>query len=1196
MDMPEEHAVVLESAIAQLLGVLELFPEEDTSEAAVERTVDGLGRYSEQVAQIAHAASQAGLPGLQDICFLLQASLVSLATRGQVLEGAEREQLELWPALAMGYIADPGDVQARTLLVEYLQQPIWDIPLPADDAAVLLDLLGITMPAASESNAVPDDNRADELGSTIDSTDSADAISESVAPSEPVHDATTTAALDAPQPELSDEPPSHAPTTNIPGEAEAAINTAQGTEDEDEAPGNEDKDEAPNDISASSFYQELVDMLRAEINLIAESSDETFEIATSPGSTPDSRREILMSYAESFERLAEASAALNLLGLQQVCTYLQININELAHQDHPVSAEQRQAVEIWPPLALKYLQNLHDRPTSIALVDHLRMEHWPQPLPTEETNNLIQQLVTAKIAVEGFEAEAEAKPRQASPDDTSLALPDDVSPQLLEGLLQELPGQAAEFSSAIQNLAGGNGTLEDVKIAQRVAHTLKGAGNTVGVRGIATLTHHIEDILTALSKHEALPNRPLASTLLNAADCLETMSEVLLGQNTPPPEALNVLQEVLDWANYIDSEGIPGGDDTPIPAQQVASTPAGHSSTAEPEPKPASTEATTPEASLRIPAHLIDELLRLVGESIILTGQIQEQFRKTIDQNRLIVTQNRLLQQLASELEQLIDVRNVTSPLSRSMQRGDFDPLELEQYNELNTIIHRLVEVATDSREFSNVLSENLSALDAMLLTQNHLQRDNQEAVLRTRMVPIQTVVPRLQRSVRQTCRLVDKEAELIINGADTLIDSNVLNDLVDPLMHILRNAVDHGIESPEQRQQLGKNPVGQITLTILREGNNIVLRCQDDGSGLDIDSIRHIAIQRKLINAGDDLSDDQIARMILLPGFSTRSDTTQTSGRGIGMDMVHTRVLAMKGTLQLSSSAGRGSLVEMRLPVALISTHGLLVRLRNQILAISNHGIEQIIHSSIGQAQQMGDTMSFRIENAIYELTSLESLFKLPTDHRAATRTIPSVLLVREETDELRAVMVEEVLDSRDLVVKPLGQYVPKLNGIIGATILGDGSVAPVIDLPDMLRTPKITFATLPEHDSETVANAPTQKFVLAVDDSLSARRALSQFAQDAGFKTRSARDGLEAIEIIKGKRPDLILADLEMPRMNGLELTSHLRSNRETADIPIIMITSRATDKHRHEAEKVGVNLYLTKPFMDDDLLVHMQKLLRN
>ncbi len=1299
MLVSEEHVAALEAEVAEVLGILEMLDGDEVTE--------GIHRYAEQVGRIGLAAGSAGFLGLQDVCLLFQEKLADWGIHGRDLSGAERERLEEWPILAIGYLISPSDPQASEALLDHLRNPVWSTPLSEEEAGVLRDLLMPDALAAEqeESSVTPETLAATEPEpATVEPWDETvvaatepesvkpppvyEAVSEAITeavegvepwaatemeqPGEPVVAIATEAIPDVAASTVEAESAILAETVAGDAEAETAIaevQTEATTEtaeaetvfeeekatieqvvdeqeqvqeeqevqeqeqvqvqeqeqvqeqvqvqeqeqvqaeeaeeaeveeeqaeveeaevEEEEEQEEEEEEAASATASSANAKQELLEILCAEIVQLAEAADEILALVTAADSTPAARSEALSSYAENLERLGDASGSIGFTGFHQVCVCLQSNLSNLAVLDSPLNAEQRRVVETWPDLAINYLQALDDRSVCAALVNHLQDPHWPQPLAIADAAPLVDLLVAPRLVTE--ETEAEARPRQAQPEDVSLVLPADVNQELLDGLLQELPLQAADFSAAIQRLAAGDGNLKDVEVAQRIAHTLKGAGNTVGVRGIATLTHHMEDILQALSKHGALPNRPLAETLLTAADCLETMSEALLGMSAPPSQALAVLQEVLDWANRIDRTGIPTGDEAP-PA--VAARP---ESTEQPETAPTAAQleaASAPEVTLRVPAHLVDDVLRLVGESIILTGQIQERIRNTIAQTRAVVGQNRLFQQLTAELEQLVDVRNVSSPLAKSMQRGDFDPLELEQYNELNTVTHRLVEAVTDTRELGRGIEDNLAALNALLVDQGRLHRDNQEAVLRTRMVPIQTVVPRLQRSVRQTCRLVDKEAELVVRGTGTLVDSNVLNDMVDPLMHILRNAVDHGIEPPDQRKRLGKHPVGRIELSFMREGNNIAIRCQDDGAGLDLAAIRRTAVERGLLASDKLLADDELARLILLPGFSTRGETTQTSGRGIGMDVVYSRLLDMKGSLRIQTKAGQGCLMELRLPVTLISTHALLLRMRNQMIALSDRGIEQILYSGVGKIQKLGKATTFQMGDDVYELTSLDTLLNLPPDHRAQGRGTPPVLLVREETGNIRAVLAQEILDSRELVVKRLGQYIPKLNGIVGATILGDGSVVPVLDLPELLRAPAVGESLMAARAAAPAAPTVQRQFVLAVDDSLSARRSLAQFAQDAGFEVRTARDGLEAIDVIKGKRPDLVLADLEMPRMNGLELTAHLRANQATRDLPIIMITSRSTEKHRREAQREGVNAYLTKPFMEENLLEQINKLLR-
>ncbi len=1204
MLVSEEQVAALETQVAKLLGFLELLDEG--------RTGEGVRCYAEQVGQIGLAADDAGLMGLQKVCRLFHGRLADwldiLDIDDWRLGDGERERLEEWPILAIDYLGALDDPAASEPLIAHLSSPVWRAPLAVEEAKALHALLvGETPTETVVETVIELEAQAERIAEAepialSDSAESkvvaasvaviADQIAgsvkeESEVPAETVIEAEAMESAAAAETEMlkSDT----AAETEVVESDTVIEETEMTAEPEEPEPAADDEDAEPAAamVGTSDGHQELISILCAEIAQIAASADEILTLAMAVDSTPTARVDALSGYAEHLERLGDAAASVGLTGLQQICVCLQTNLGILAVQDGPLQVEQRRVVEVWPALALNYLRALDDRAVCTALVDHLQEPCWPQPLAVADVTLLVERLVAPKLVTE--EAEAQARPRQALPEDVSLALPADVQQELLDGLLQELPYQAAEFSAAIQRLVVGGGQLEDVDIARRIAHTLKGAGNTVGVRGIAVLTHHIEDILQALAKHGALPNRPLAEALLNAADCLETMSEALLGMSAPPPQVVTVLQEVLDWANRIDQLGIPVGDEIP-PAT------ADHLQPAEtPDPAPLPVVAAPPEATLRVPAHLVDDLLRLVGESIILTSQVQERIRKTVAQTRAVMGQNRLFQQLTAELEQLVDIRNVSSPLSRSMQRGDFDPLELEQYNELNTVTHRLVEAVTDASELGRAIGENLTALDALLVDQNRLHRDNQEAVLRTRMVSIQTIAPRLQRSVRQTCRLVDKEVELTMRGTGTLMDSNVLNNLVDPLMHILRNAVDHGIEPPAERQRLGKRPVGRIELSFGREGNNIVIRCQDDGAGLDLAAIRRTATERGLIAADQPLTDEELARLILLPGFSTRGAATQTSGRGIGMAMVHGRLLDMKGSLHIQTLVGRGCLMELRLPVTLISTHALLARLREQMVAVSDRGIEQILYSGVGAIRRLGNRATYQMGDEIYELTSLDELLNLPSDHLARCRAAPPVLLVREETGNVRAVLTQEIVASRDLVVKPLSQYLPKLNGIVGATILGDGSVVPVLDLPELLRAPAMGQPVCPTHAAAPAVPAPPRPFVLAVDDSLSARRSLAQFAQDAGFEVRTARDGLEAIEMIKSKLPDLVLADLEMPRMNGLELTAHLQANQTTPALPVIMSTSRTTEKHRREAETTGVNVYLTKPFMEDELLGHIHRLLQ-
>jgi chemotaxis protein histidine kinase CheA/ActR/RegA family two-component response regulator len=931
--------------------------------------------------------------------------------------------------------------------------------------------------------------------------------------------------------------------------------------------------------------QKLVGLLNLEVTQLAVALEEALGEATDEG-----WRQALVDHSEEIERFGGGAAALGLQGLQQVSEHIRMHLLSLVAQEQPLSEAQRQVVAGWPRPVLRYLQGLYVPGTRAALVQYLQDPHWPQPLSQAEGTALCEVLIVASLDI-GIE---EQEPRQdyARLEDIALTLPEDVNPALLDSLLQDLPQQAADFSAAIQRLTSGAGTLADVNVAQRVAHTLKGAANTVGILGIANLTHHLEDILLALAEHGTLPTRTLNQTLIKAADCLEAMGETLVGMSPPLPaeETLSVFQEILDWANLIDQEGVLS-DDTSPPVRDILPELA-HQAAPVATDVPRQ-EAMTSGVGTRIDANLADELLRLASEVMVLNGQLQDRLKHTVQQMRALQAQNTALQQLVWDLEQLVDVRGVTSPLLQHTAQGGFDPLEMEQYNELHTVSRRLLEAVADAREMGQEMDAGLGTLDGLLTDQRRVQQDNEKTIMRLRMVPIKTVAQRLQRGVRQACRLTGKEAELVLGGTETLMDSNVLTSMIDPLLHLLRNAVDHGIERPDERERLGKPRVGIVALDFVREGNTIVVRCHDDGAGLHYDAIRQTAIERGLIEAHQLLSEEELSRLILQPGFSTQAHTTQVSGRGIGMDIVYSRVQELKGSLHLTSEANKSCVVELRLPVSLLSTHGLLVRASKQVLAISSLGVEQILYPGAGTLMQVGHTTMYQIGEDIYTTTTLEALLNLAPEQSREPEAPRPALLVREDTGRSRVVFVQEIMGGLTLVVKNLGRYVPTIKGIIGATILGDGSVTSVLDLPDLLRRPAPTRAEIVVHEHATRAVTSTAPRALVVDDSLSARRALAEFVRDLGFEVQTAGDGLEAVALLEHTVPDILLIDLEMPRMNGLELTAHVRSRGATMHLPVLMVTSRSTEKHRSSALQAGVNVYLVKPFAEDELAMHIQRL---
>lgn len=1084
--------------------------------------------YADRLDLMTMSAVEAGMQGVVDVCSLFQANMRAFGQRCETLSVQEEQMLSAWPSLVSDYLMQPADPDIIDALVDYLRVLPLASPIDEDERAHLCQSL---LPCQPDSATV--DGLQWEVGSINDDAVAGDAVAPPTADADAV--AQSTSGADTP----------------VLGE----------------------------DVS------ELVQLVRLELASVAEDLAEALSAFAAQGDT-SARAKALESYAEMVDRFRLALESMGLTGLSRVLVHVYENIGRLIGQAASFDDMQHELLLQWPQLALAYLDGLPEDLHSQPLLDYVQNRHWPIPIEADSVAEIMQLLESPE-----FISEDEAgAPRQsrAEVNDVSLALPDDINPQLIDSLLQELPGHTAQFNAAITRLVDGRGTLQDVDIAQRIAHTLKGSANTVGIGGIANLTHHIEDILLAFAKHECLPGRSLSHTLLAAADVLEMMTESLLGMGpTPEEEALSTLQAVLDWANRIDHEGIPQQDDDTLETGgAVEETLNGEPA----EPKPVG-EVTS---MVRVPAQVLDDLLRLVGESIILTGQLQNRLSVAESQTESVRAQHTQFQQLTAELEHLVETQGLTAANTRDTVSDEFDTLELERYNELHTVTHRLVEAATDAAELTTGVEDHLAVLDELLLDQRKLLKEKQELVMHTRMVPVQTVVPRLQRAVRQAGRQTGKQVRLAVQGAETMVDSQILADLVDPLTHLLRNAVDHGIENAERRSEQGKPETGDIEVGFHRQGDHIVVVCRDDGAGLDLEAIRATAKARNMLPADHDPDALELTRLILRPGFSTRSETTQVSGRGIGMDAVHSRVNELKGTLHIESEAGRGCRVELRLPLSLISAHALLVPVAGSSVAVSSRGVDQILYPGAGVVQRDGDRLTFHSEEQVYNAWHLEALLQMPLPADAEQLSDRPVLLVRDETSTVCAVCVSGVNATQDLVVKQMSTFVPPLAGIEGTTILGDGSVAPLVDLPVLLGDAR--------HDSPSwICDQPvrdtrseTRLCALVVDDSLSARRSLAEFMQDMGYEVLTARDGLEAIEVMAERLPQLLLVDLEMPRMNGLELAAHMRAREDTGRIPIIMITSRSTEKHRQKARNSGVNAYLTKPFSEDELNDQIQEIM--
>ena len=954
---------------------------------------------------------------------------------------------------------------------------------------------------------------------------------------------------------------------------------------------------------------EMVEMLCSEL----ESSKETLATALNQFSTLANGEAALTEASENYidqvQRLASVAEMLGLEGLQTICAFVISNVTALSAANTDARLKAKPVLETWLDLVLAYLRS-PNKDTVIPLLHHLQKSEWADSLPDKEAHALLNQLVAGSILAEE-EKEEPTPSRQtiAKPEDVLMIVPEDINPELWEAYLQDAQENSANFIDIINEIIQ-NPDPAKIAEAQRIAHTLKGSSNTIGITAIANIAHPLEDTLEYLAENQIVPPKALTDMMVEAADCLALMVDALVEGETEVPEALPVLQMVLDWANRIDT----GNLDAPPPKSppSTASTVVDGKSETKPTPTPSETKPKTaakkaPAASssgttgavLKVPTTSIDELIRLVGELSISVVQIQEKLKHLMNKARTLSKQNLIMRHRTLELEKIVDVRGVTGIENpTTTHKTDLDSLEFQEYNELHSISHSFIESVDDNRELSLLIQEDLHSLEEMFIHQERLNKEFETNIMKTRMVPVKTIVSKLERIVRQTARSTGKKAQLVVDGQDILIDSDVLNNLADPMLHILRNSIDHGLETPEKRKTLNKPETGTIKVSFYTEGNNIVVKCEDDGQGLNYERIRATAIERGVITEKQELTETELARLILLSGFSTKSGVTQVSGRGIGMDVVHTNIKNMKGTLDLTSETGKGTTFLIKLPMSLVTVHVLLVKVANHLFGIPTNTLELALAAGMGEISHFGEEISFKLNKNMYAIKSLADLLNLPGERAPIDKdTASPILLVREETG-VTAVVVDELVDTHDLVMKTMGQYVRNVHGVAGASILGDGSVVILLDIPDLLRSPMQSVISSHQGLSpvgDDIGSSYDVPCVMIVDDSLSVRKSLSLLVEEEGYETLLAKDGQEAVDLLNEKRPDVMLVDMEMPRMNGLELTSYVRHSQSLQNMPIFMITSRTTKKHRDMAREAGVSHYLTKPYQDSELLELIENAVR-
>ncbi|MCK4864320.1 MAG: Hpt domain-containing protein [Gammaproteobacteria bacterium] len=593
---------------------------------------------------------------------------------------------------------------------------------------------------------------------------------------------------------------------------------------------------------------------------------------------------------------------------------------------------------------------------------------------------------------------------------------------------------------------------------------------------------------------------------------------------------------------------------------------------------------------VRVRADLLDNLVNFAGEVSIYRSRLEQQtntFRYNITE--FDDTVNRLREQLRQfEIETETQIEYKSEELSSAQE--NFDPLEMDRFTTMQHLSRAMMESLGDLDSLRGILTNITRESETLLLQQSRVNTDLQEGLMRTRMVPFSGQAARLRRIVRQTCGELGKHAELHLDGVGTELDRTILERIISPIEHMLRNAVAHGIESPEERKKSAKSETGNIHFSIANEGSEIVIKIKDDGAGINLEAIRSKAISKGLIKTEDAVSKEMLLDMIMQSGFSTADSVSQIAGRGVGMDVVNTEIKQLGGVFNIDTEKDSGTTFTVSLPLTLAISRALMVMVGEDTYAVpllSVEGVERINASKIKEIMAL-DEQVYSWVGEDYKFMHLGTVMGT-NELQLADDDQQLPMLMVKSGEHRAAILVDNLLGSREIVVKPVGPQLSTLRGISGATVMGDGSVVLIIDLAMLIRLSSTTDnieAVIPIPIAAAEAE-DTTPLVMVVDDSITVRKVTTRLLERHEMRVVAAKDGVDALAQLQEIIPDIMLLDVEMPRMDGFELATNMRGDDKLKDIPIIMITSRTGQKHRDRASSIGVNIYMGKPFTEADLL---------
>ena len=847
----------------------------------------------------------------------------------------------------------------------------------------------------------------------------------------------------------------------------------------------------------------------------------------------------------------------------------------------------------------------------------------PKPSPSGVPDTAPPREQTAGAAPE-LPAEAEATSPEVAEDTAST---ESLDQEIVEIFLEEATEVLERGESALDQWHDDLEQVACVQELQREIHTFKGGARMAGLSSIGDFAHEMEDLLERIADGVEPPTLSAVQVLEEACDRLTGwVEEVRQGRIPDADQALALLKQQIEGlgdvavapgapqaapsaeAGHREIRALEEPSDTGAeslleePADEAIPTAEASGEAAAPAtPAPAARDAAqdvddpASGGTIKVAAELLDRLVNASGEVSIYRSRLEQQLGKlksnVAEFDETIKRLSEQFRKMDIEIEAQI---RANYPDAVQGQGESFDPLELDQFSALQQATRSLQESVADLLSLQEMAEENVRASEQLLTRQSRVSTELQEGLMKTRMVPFATIAPRLRAIVRRACREEGKQARLQLRmvGSSDELDRNVLDHITTPLEHMMRNAVAHGIEKPEGRRERGKAAEGEITITVESEATEFVIRIADDGGGIKLDAIRERAVERGLLDEHAEPSRQQLYAFMMDSGFSTSSAVTQLAGRGVGMDVVNSDIKQIGGSLEIDSEPGQGTQFTIRIPftLAIMQAIGLEAGEARYLMPLSAVvGVSRVLPDDYRKLLEE-DSPVYRFAGQEYPVLDIEPLLgERPTPLGKDNVS----LLILSAGEQKAAVRVPQLLPHREVVIKPVGPQIGSVAGVLGGSISGDGEVMVILDPGPLIRRALIHGVQA----LDEAAYAPpvsNKRLVLVVDDSITMRKVTSRVLENRDYEVITARDGIDALEQLQDRTPDIMLFDIEMPRMDGYELTERVRDDGRFRQTPIMMITSRAGQKHRDRAMQAGATAYLTKPYREDELLAEVERLL--